>query len=52
LGDAEAEKVAREPYPQIPDLFELVDNSLKVAAFVGAEEAGHIFKDKPARFSD
>jgi len=52
LGVAEAAKVAREPYPQIPDRFELVDNSLKVAAFVCGQEPGHIFKDNPARFSD
>lgn len=49
VGKARAENVARKPDPQIPDLFELVDNCLKVGPVMGAEEARHIFKDNPPR---
>jgi hypothetical protein len=51
VGQARAEQVARKPYPQIPERFEFVGNSLKRGPIVGAEEALHIFQDKPARFA-
>jgi hypothetical protein len=49
VGQARASKVARKPNPQIPDLFEFVDNSLKSGSFVRAEEARDIFEHKPFR---
>jgi hypothetical protein len=49
VGKARAENVARKPDPQIPDLFDFVDNCLKVGPLMGAEEARHIFKDNPPR---
>ena len=49
LGNARVEKVARKPYPHIPDLFELVGNALKSGPPICAEEARHIFEHKPFR---
>jgi hypothetical protein len=51
VGQARVSKVARKPDPQIPDLFEFVDNSLKSGSFVCTEEARHIFKHNPFRRS-
>lgn len=49
VGQTRIESVAREPAPQIPDLFELVGNCLKRFAPFGAEEPDDIFQDKPSR---
>lgn len=49
VGQTRIESVAREPPPQIPDLFELVDNCLKRAPFFCAEEPDNILQDKPSR---
>jgi hypothetical protein len=51
LRMARVEKVARKPYPHIPDRFELVGNSLKRGPAICAEEARHIFKHEPFRFA-
>ena len=49
VGDAEVERVTREPPAQIPNFFKLVDNCFKRGPLFGTEEPHDVFQDNPSR---